>query len=165
MMNALMCKMLTTLVVLFALLLSACAREKRPLNSQLKTPEQYEENAYAVSQGKNLFRTFNCAGCHAQGGGGMGPPLIDPRWRYGGTPQDIYATIMGGRPNGMPSFAGRIPEDYVWQLVAYVRSMSGQLRFDIEPSRSDSLQASEPEQRRPKLPLGVENVDVPQKRE
>ena len=39
----------------------------------------------------------------------------------------------------MPSFGGRIPDDQVWQLVAYVRSMSGQLRKDVAPSRSDEL--------------------------
>ena len=33
----------------------------------------YEENAFAVNQGKRLFRWYNCNGCHAQGGGNMGP--------------------------------------------------------------------------------------------
>jgi cytochrome c oxidase cbb3-type subunit 3 len=36
----------------------------------------------------------------------------------------------------------------LWQLVAYVRSMSGQLREDVANSRSDSLQAAKPEGRR-----------------
>ena len=31
----------------------------------------------------------------------------------------------GGPPNGMPAFGGRIPDEQVWQIVAYVRSMSG----------------------------------------
>lgn len=34
----------------------------------------YEENAFALSEGKRLFLAFNCVGCHANGGGGMGPP-------------------------------------------------------------------------------------------
>jgi len=107
-----------------------------------------EENAYAVSQGKRLFRWYNCNGCHASGGGGMGPALMDDRWRYGHEPAQIVATILQGRPNGMPSFAGRISDEQVWQIAAYVRSMSGQLRSDVAPSRSDSLSAGEPEQRR-----------------
>ena len=37
----------------------------------------YEENAFAVNQGKRLFRWYNCNGCHGQGGGGMGPALMD----------------------------------------------------------------------------------------
>jgi hypothetical protein len=53
----------------------------------------------------------------------------------------IFATIAQGRPNGMPSFGGHMTEDQVWQLVAYVRSMSGQLRKDVAPSRGDDLQS------------------------
>jgi cytochrome c oxidase cbb3-type subunit 3 len=113
----------------------------------------YEGNAYAVSQGKQLFTWFNCVGCHGHGGGGMGPPLMDDKWLYGSRPQDIFTTIVEGRPNGMPSFRDRIPEQQVWQLVAYVRSMSGQLRSDVLPGRSDELQSGEPEVARdPKTP-------------
>lgn len=104
-----------------------------------KNDSPYEENAYAVAQGKRLYRWYNCNGCHANGGGGMGPPLMDSTWRYGSDPASIFATITRGRPNGMPSFGGHIPDDQVWQLVAYVRSMSGLLRKDVAPSRSDTL--------------------------
>ena len=65
----------------------------------------YEGNAYAVSEGQRLFGWYNCAGCHANGGGGMGPPLIDDTWIYGSAPEQIYTTIVQGRPNGMPSWA------------------------------------------------------------
>ena len=117
------------------------------------SPPPYDEgNAYAVAQGKRLFRWFNCNGCHAYGGGGMGPPLMDDEWRYGGEPAQIADTILRGRPNGMPSFAGRIPEDQVWQLVAYVRSMSGQVRADVLPGRGDTLSPGEPEVRRDPQP-------------
>ena len=112
------------------------------------TDNPQEENAWAVSQGKRLFRWYNCSGCHANGGGGMGPALMDDRWLYGHEADDIVASILRGRPNGMPSFAGRIPEDQAWQIAAYVRSMSGQLRTDVAPSRSDSLSPGPPEARR-----------------
>src|SRR4051812_13580769 len=39
------------------------------------TRNEYESNAYAVAQGQQLFRGYNCNGCHSNGGGGMGPPL------------------------------------------------------------------------------------------
>jgi cytochrome c oxidase cbb3-type subunit III len=107
-----------------------------------------ESNAYEVAQGKQWFRWYNCAGCHSQGGGGMGPPLMDDRWIYGKDPRDIFTTIMEGRPNGMPSFRGRVPEAQVWQLVAYVRSMSGLLSTNVSPNRSDSLAGAPPESRR-----------------
>ena len=116
---------------------------------------RYEENAYSVSQGKRLFRWYNCAGCHAQGGGGMGPPLMDAKWLYGSRPEQIFETIVEGRPNGMPAFGGRIPEDQLWQIVAYVRSMSGQLRKDVAPGRADSIAAAPPENtRREAKPVG-----------
>src|SRR5215212_1841928 len=73
---------------------------KRPL----RNTSPYEENAYAVNQGKRLYRWYNCSGCHANGGGGIGPPLTDSEWRYGSDPASIYTTIMQGRPEGMPSF-------------------------------------------------------------
>ena len=82
-----------------------------------------ERSAYEIAQGKQLFRWYNCVGCHAQGGGGIGPALMDDQWIYGSSPEAIFATIVEGRPNGMPSFRGRIPEAQVWQLVAYVRSL------------------------------------------
>jgi cytochrome c oxidase cbb3-type subunit 3 len=45
----------------------------------------------------------------------------------------------------MPSFGGHIPEDQVWKIVAYVRSMGGGVRSDVAPSRSDSLYPGKPE--------------------
>lgn len=144
-------------VVVLLLMLAACEREQRQY--QLPPPQASfvkqghvltEHNAYAMAQGKTLFRWFNCSGCHSNGGGGMGPALMDDKWRYGNNPEDIYTTIMEGRPNGMPAFKGRINEDQAWQLVAYVRSMSGWARKDAAPGRSDSLYPGEPENMRDK---------------
>jgi cytochrome c oxidase cbb3-type subunit III len=106
-----------------------------------------EENAYAVAQGKRLFSWYNCVGCHAHGGGGSGPALMDDKWLYGSEPGNIFKTIVEGRPNGMPSFGSLIPESQVWQLVAYVRSMSGLLRTDVAPGRNDDMQTGPPESR------------------
>ncbi|HSV16966.1 MAG TPA: c-type cytochrome [Casimicrobiaceae bacterium] len=106
-----------------------------------------EENAYAVSEGKRLFSWYNCNGCHADGGGGSGPALMDDVWIYGSAPANVFATIVQGRPNGMPSFGGRIPENQVWQLVAYVRSLSGQVSKNTAPSRNDALMTKPAENR------------------
>lgn len=85
----------------------------------------YEGNAAAIAQGRRLFQSMNCVGCHAsQGGGGIGPPLSDDQWIYGSEPAQIFLTITQGRPNGMPSFAAALPEDEMWKLVAYVRTLS-----------------------------------------
>jgi cytochrome c oxidase cbb3-type subunit III len=140
------------------------AKDSRP-GYKAKMPEdyqeKYEDNGYAVSQGKHLYGWYNCNGCHAAGGGGMGPALMDGKWLYGGRPEDIYATIREGRPNGMPSFAGHISEDQLLQIVAYVRSMSGQLRTDVAPNRDDSLSPHEPESRREREPIQTEKSIAP----
>jgi cytochrome c oxidase cbb3-type subunit 3 len=109
-------------------------------------PGPFEENAYAVSQGKTLYNQYNCSGCHFQGGGGIGPPLMDADWIYGSRPANIFETIAEGRPNGMPSFGGKIVPDQIWQIVAYVRSMSGLLRKDVAPGRNDDMQVRPQEQ-------------------
>jgi len=105
-----------------------------------------EDNAYAVSEGKRLYNAWNCSGCHFQGGGGIGPPLMDDQWIYGSQPENIFETIVEGRPNGMPSFTGRLGNDQVWQLVAYVRSMSGLLAKDVASGRNDDMQVRSQEQ-------------------
>jgi cytochrome c oxidase cbb3-type subunit 3 len=112
--------------------------------------ERFEESAWQVSEGKRLFRWFNCVGCHGNGGGGMGPPLMDNAWIYGSSIQDIAASIREGRPNGMPSFNGHIPEQQIWQLAAYVRSMPRYVRKDVAPGRSDHMQAKPAESSMPR---------------
>ena len=124
---------------------------------------RYEDNAYAVSEGKRLYNAYNCVGCHQHGGGGIGPALMDSTWIYGSRPEQIYSDIVQGRPNGMPSFGGKIPEYQVWELAAYVRSMSGQLASDIAPSRSDEMPVAKAEQARKKEHAPDENVQPIQK--
>jgi cytochrome c oxidase cbb3-type subunit 3 len=103
----------------------------------------YEGNAYAISEGQRLFDWYNCSGCHAHGGGGIGPPLIkkdQSDWIYGGDPSNIFDTIVKGRPNGMPTWGGKIPEYQIWQLVAFVRSLNLQEPKAATPPRTDTLE-------------------------
>ena len=84
----------------------------------------YYNNADAVNTGKRLFQQYNCSGCHSNGGGGMGPSLMDGEWIYGSRLEQIHQTLVEGRPNGMPSWGNKVPDQQLWQLAAYVRSMS-----------------------------------------
>jgi cytochrome c oxidase cbb3-type subunit 3 len=104
----------------------------------------YEQNAYALARGEELFRAFNCVGCHAHGGGGMGPALMDAKWRYGSDPDEIYSSIMHGRPNGMPAFHRRIGEEEAWELAAYVRSIAGLTPKSAAPGRDDEMKNAPP---------------------
>jgi cytochrome c oxidase cbb3-type subunit III len=110
----------------------------------------YEANAWAVAEGKQLYQKYNCVGCHANGGGGMGPALMDDRWIHGSAPGQVHASIAEGRPDGMPAFGGKLPDEQVWKLAAYVRSMSGLLRKDVSPSRDDHMAVRPAEQAMPR---------------
>jgi len=156
-----------------ALVLSSCERENRgygeepagsPADAASLTPLQpgptirvtagrgpYDENAYKVNEGKFLYSAMNCVGCHANGGGGMGPALMDENWIYGSDPRQIFSSIAQGRPNGMPAWGTRLSNDQIWRLVGYVRSMSGQLRKDVAPTRSDDMFYGPSEQRAKEL--------------
>ena len=165
---------LAAVTVLVLLTLPGCEREERrfrempsaaarrntqrlvslvpgPYTADIRVTNPYERNAFAISEGKRLFTWYNCTGCHANGGGGMGPPLMDERWIYGSDPENIFATIVEGRPNGMPSFRGKIPEYQVWQLVAFVQSLSGNVPKDAANGRTDSMQVHKQEQAVPDL--------------
>jgi cytochrome c oxidase cbb3-type subunit 3 len=152
------------------LLLCTCQREKRslaadaaesvrPLPVRVSTLQpgpralgasalrnRYEGNAWAVSQGQTLFDQYNCSGCHFHGGGGIGPPLMDADWIYGSSPANIYISISEGRPNGMPSFGGHIPDYQVWQLVTYVRALGGLEPPGSTPVRTEHMQTKRAEE-------------------
>jgi cytochrome c oxidase cbb3-type subunit 3 len=121
--------------------------ELHPGGSDTNGPmkNEYEQNAQALSEGKQLYERMNCVGCHAHGGGGMGPPLMDDKWIYGSNPEQVFATIVQGRPNGMPSFGGRLPEEQVWKVAAYVRSLGGLTSKDAANGRSDHMAGKQPE--------------------
>jgi Cytochrome C oxidase, cbb3-type, subunit III len=81
-------------------------------------------------QGREMFLTYNCYGCHGGlAGGAMGPSLRDTTWKYGGSDSLIYHSIHDGRPMGMPSWAGRLNDRQIGALIQYIRS----LRTNAEP--------------------------------
>jgi cytochrome c oxidase cbb3-type subunit 3 len=156
------------------MLLTACEREDRPIGAmawsdphsgeitmssnhpgpgapqkRTDTNSDYEKSAYQVAEGKRLYTWFNCNGCHFNGGGGIGPALMDDKWIYGSSIENIAATIREGRPNGMPSFRGLIPDNEIWQIAAYVRSLGGFVPKDVDPSRNDDINARPAENRLP----------------
>jgi cytochrome c oxidase cbb3-type subunit 3 len=128
--------------------LTACDRETRDFAGvALTKPHRtvaFGDNAFELSQGQRLYGWMNCGGCHSNGGGGMGPPLRDDEWRYGGSMKQIVSTILDGRPNGMPSFRDKITEEQAWQIASYVRSMSARSREDVLAGRADKPASVEP---------------------
>ena len=98
--------------------------EAGPARTDPMAVNPYAEDARALAEGKLLYESFNCAGCHgSNGGGAIGPPFADADWIYGSEPENIFQSVAQGRPNGMPTFGGKIPPETLWKIVAYVRSL------------------------------------------
>jgi cytochrome c oxidase cbb3-type subunit 3 len=83
--------------------------------------------AFVRSVTKGLFGD-NCAACHGSGGTGvMGlfPNLADDDWLWGGTVEDIQATLAEGRVGYMPAFARTFNEEQLDDVAHFVLSLSG----------------------------------------
>jgi mono/diheme cytochrome c family protein len=111
----------------------------------VKAPEEFlvktnplPASAGTITAGKTLFlqtaQPVACAMCHGNEGNGqgfMGAALIPPPRNFtcGSMMKDIpdgqlFWIIKNGSPGtGMMSFAG-LPDDQVWQLIYYIRSLA-----------------------------------------
>ncbi|HLH12622.1 MAG TPA: c-type cytochrome [Methylovirgula sp.] len=98
--------------------------------------KQYENSQQAISDGARLFDWFNCSGCHFHGAGGIGPAFEnDGNWIYGGRLDQIFDSIYQGRPNGMPMWGKLIPPAQIWELAAYVKSLSTKSASQPTPTK------------------------------
>ena len=83
----------------------------------------------AIAEGEMLFEAV-CAGyCHVKAGAdrdGKCPNLFDCEWKNGkGTDAEMFKVVSDGVPKTeMVGFAGQLPDDMLWQILAYVRSAS-----------------------------------------
>lgn len=94
-------------------------------STQPKKLNPFTGDTAAIAEGKKLWFKYNCYGCHGtQGGGGIGTNLIDSQWLYGGDDQSVFNTIKNGQGQ-MPALAqiANIPDQEIWKLIAYVRSL------------------------------------------
>ncbi len=100
--------------------------------------EQVAQDPQALKMGGRLFAS-NCSVCHgsdAKGAYGF-PNLTDDDWLWGGAPETIKTTIMGGRQAVMPAWRDVIGEEGIRNVAGYVRTLSGReipegINADIE---------------------------------
>ena len=96
--------------------------------------------AQSIAAGQRAYDA-NCAVCHgplAQGAvkagmtisiieeqrGKQPPDLTDDQWDHGSRDGDIFAVIKRGLPpTMMPGYVGRIPDDDIWSIVNYLRTL------------------------------------------
>jgi mono/diheme cytochrome c family protein len=94
----------------------------------------------SITAGKRAYDA-NCAACHgnlAQGAvkagmtisiieeqrGKQPPDLTDEQWDHGSSDGEIYAVLKRGvPPTMMPGYDGRIPDDDIWNIVNYLRTL------------------------------------------
>jgi len=94
----------------------------------------YAGNDVATVEGRQLFIRYNCYGCHGgHGGGGMGPSLRDPDWIYGSSDAHVFSSIAEGRAHGMPAWGTKLPQEQIWKLVAYIKTMGSSSEADPPP--------------------------------
>jgi len=107
--------------------------------AQLTNP--FQGDAGKAKEGGALFVSYNCLDCHgADGSGAMGPSLADGRYHFGATAGEVFQSIYEGRPDGMPAWGGRIPDDQIWRLVAYVQSLGSNKDVSTENFTGKTIQ-------------------------
>jgi len=107
-----------TLCVLSPLLVSAESPSQNPFTG----------NPQAIKEGKTNFEMI-CAGyCHATESSsrpGQCPSLFDCEWKTGAKDADLFRVMSDGVPKTqMIGFKGRLPDEMLWKIIAYVRSAS-----------------------------------------
>ena len=86
----------------------------------------YDGNAEAIVDGKLVY-TSNCQVCHGdtlKGGAFGSPSLVDDKLRHSRVVDDVgmFEVIYGGAAGAMAGFKGRLTQDQILKVIAYVRS-------------------------------------------
>ena len=98
-----------------------------------KNPVKFAE--VSVQRGKKIYGT-QCALCHGDKGDGKGelatdmklklPDFTKPDTLKNRTDGELF-TIIGAGQDPMPSQSGRLTDTHRWNLVNYLRAVSGQV--------------------------------------
>ncbi|HZT32961.1 MAG TPA: c-type cytochrome [Bryobacteraceae bacterium] len=91
----------------------------------------------AIAAGKKLF-VEGCSGCHGPNGeGGRGPNLAKGDLIRGATDAHLFSAIRNGVPGSdMPPF--RMPDEKIWQLVTFIRSLSAPAYESTAPGNPEA---------------------------
>ena len=99
--------------------------------AKLKNP--VATSATSVTAGAAAYKKY-CSFCHgatAKGNGplapkdSMPPDLTDAKWEHGSTDGEIFTLISngGGATSKMIAFKGKMPEQDIWHIVNFLRSL------------------------------------------
>src|SRR5437868_6220082 len=94
-------------------------------------------NPKAIAAGAKLWAT-SCAGCHGpDGGGGRGPNLVNRTLWHPLSDEAMHQTILEGVP-GTDMPATKLSDEDAWNLVAFVKSMTGPAIENTVPGDPDA---------------------------
>jgi putative heme-binding domain-containing protein len=89
-------------------------------------------NADAVQAGMGIFRS-RCADCHGMDARGVRGPDLTQVWASGRSDGGLFRTLRRGVPGTeMPSVGPRTPDDEVWKILAYLKTIAA-------PSNTDAV--------------------------
>ena len=90
------------------------------------------QDSIAMELAQKEFNTA-CVACHGTDGKGLPtfPDLTDDDWQYGGSPEQILASVMNGRTGIMPPWQAALGDQGVTEVAHYVLSKNQEsLTFD-----------------------------------
>ncbi len=94
-----------------------------------ETKNPFAGDAEAIAEGQMLFEAVCSGYCHVKAEAerdGKCPNLFDCDWVNGtGTDEEMFQVVSDGVPKTeMVGFAGQLPDEMIWQILAYVRNAS-----------------------------------------
>jgi PQQ-dependent dehydrogenase (methanol/ethanol family) len=101
---------------------SALFAQQPDVPAALQNP--YTGNLSAIAAGRVLYQQ-TCQSCHGgDAQGGRGPALANGNFSVGNSDGDLFRTVQRGIPGtGMPAFSA-LPDDTIWRILAYLRSLN-----------------------------------------
>lgn len=134
-------------IALFMLgLLVSCGAEPEPV--EISIVQQYMQDDLALLRGEAIYVGSCASFCHgatpeiAGEEFGSAANLFDCEWKYGGSDEEIFNTVVTGvTGTGMVGFGSNFPEgdDDLWKLIAYLRSK----QVPCEPVSQDEENSQE----------------------
>jgi mono/diheme cytochrome c family protein len=104
---------------------AVAAAPAAPQGAGPKKLNPFTGDSAAIAEGQKLWMKYNCYGCHGtQAGGGMGASLVDELWTCGGDDRTVFNSIKNGCQRMPPvGTLANIPDEEIWKIIAYVRSL------------------------------------------
>ena len=86
----------------------------------------YANDPQALARGRGVFRALCTGYCHSsRTAERLAPDLFDCVWIHGDADGDIFQVISAGvTETQMQGFGGKLPDDDLWKIVAFLRAQS-----------------------------------------